>query len=434
MKTQVFLFAAFAAVAAIADPQPTATITSSTIADDILTVTYTLANGPAVITFDILTNGTSGASIGGEAVVSGILHGSDVWMKVTGEGPHTIKWRTDAWDGNADITAVVTAWPLDNPPDYMVADISYYAYDQTNAQRYYPSADFVPGGVLGNVRYRQNALLMRKIMAKGIKWTMGGTSSTRYVTLTNNYYMGVFEVTKAQWAQVMGGYREKSDSHSNNFAFTNLFYREMRPLEIVAYNEIRTSGSRATYNAANDFPNPPHGSSFLGIVRYRTHLDFDLPGEAQWEFACRAGHGEGEWGNGAKYDYLGTVATAPISLGIGRTAANVGSGSGPEAGPAICGSYPPNDWGLYDMHGNLSEWCLDWFVAGVNLDYRVNIDPSNPANRLSPANDAGSAKVRRGGSYNHSIDAARSAARNKDGAATRWDPIGFRVICPIEAN
>jgi len=120
-------------------------------------------------------------------------------------------------------------------------------------------------------------------------------------------------------------------------------------------------------------------------------------------------------------------------LGIGRTAANVGSGSGPEAGPAICGSYPPNDWGLYDMHGNLSEWCLDWFVAGVYLDYQVNINPDNPSKRLSD-NEDGSAKVRRGGSYNHSIDAARSAARNKDAAATRWDPIGFRVICPVEAN
>ena len=185
MKAQVFLFATLSAAMAFAGP--TATVTSSTIADDVLTVTYTLANGPAVITFDILTNGTSGASIGGEAVVSGVLHGSDVWMKVTGEGPHTIKWRTDAWDGNADITVAVTAWPLDNPPDYMVADISYYAYDQTNAQRYYPSADFVPGGVLGNVRYRQNALLMRKIMAKGIRWTMGSSSSIRYVTLTNNY-------------------------------------------------------------------------------------------------------------------------------------------------------------------------------------------------------------------------------------------------------
>ena len=207
MKSQVFLFAAFAAVAAIADP-PAATITDSTIADDVLTVTYTLANGPAVITFDILTNG---ASIGGEAVGSGVLYGSEVWMKVTGEGPHKIKWRVYAWNGNADISAVVTAWPLDNPPNYMVADISTKAHP--NTQRYYPEADFVPGGVLGDTRYRKTALLMRKIMAKGITWTMGNNGSAspwREVTLTNNYYMGVFEVTQAQWAQVKEIIRQNS--------------------------------------------------------------------------------------------------------------------------------------------------------------------------------------------------------------------------------
>jgi formylglycine-generating enzyme required for sulfatase activity len=207
----------------------------------------------------------------------------------------------------------------------------------------------------------------------------------------------------------------------------------MRPVGNVSYCDIRMWTDNKYY-AAMDFPNPPYEGSFLYNLRARTGIDFDLPGEAQWEFACRAGHGEGEWGNGAKYDYQGVVASAPISLGIGRTAANVASsGSGPEAGPAICGSYPPNDWGLYDMHGNISEWCLDWFVAGVNLDYQVNIDPTNPANRLSN-NDAGTKKVRRGGSYNHPIDAARSAARNQDGPATRWDPIGFRVICPVEAK
>jgi len=408
----------------------TSSVTSSTIADDVLTVTYTLANGPAVITFDILTNGTSGASIGGEAVVSGILHGSDVWMKVTGEGPHTIKWRTDAWDGNAEITAAVTAWPLDNPPNYMVADISYYAYDQTNAQRYYPEADFVPGGVLGNVRYRQTALLMRKIMAKGIRWTMGGSSSTHYVTLTNNYYMGVFEVTKAQWAQVVGGYRTASSSNSGSPAFTNLFYREMRPLEIVSYGEIRTAGSR-TYNAAYDFPNPPHGSSFLGIVRQRTHLDFDLPGEAQWEFAARAGHGAGYWSDGS-------ADSTVNGRRLGRCSSNGGSTSnfncGPENGTAICGSYLPSDWGLYDVHGNVHEWCLDWYTTDTtalnSLDYRVNIDPADPSKMLYPANTAGSAKVKKGGAWAN--DASTPAARWSDSPSTQWYNIGFRVMCPVE--
>ena len=85
------------------------------------------------------------------------------------------------------------------------------------------------------------------------------------------------------------------------------------------------------------------------------------------------------------------------------------------------------------MHGNLSEWCLDWYVDGVDLDYQVNINPANPANRLD-SDVAGTQKSRRGGSWTHTIDAARSAARNRDGASTRWNAIGFRVICPVETN
>ncbi len=434
MKAYVSIMAVLASALAFASP--TATITSTTLADDVLTVEYTL-DAPAVVTFDILTNGTSGASIGGAAVVSGILHGSDVWKKVDVTGTHTIKWRTDAWNGNADINAVVTAWPLDNPPNYMVADISYYAYSQTNAQRYYPGADFVPGGVLDNVRYRQTALLMRKIMAKGITWTMGGTSSARYVTLTNNYYMGVFEITKAQWAQVMGGYREKSASHTTNLAFTNLLYREMRPLEIVAYNEIRTSGSRATYNAANDFPNPPHGSSFLGVVRYRTGIDFDLPGEAQWEFAARAGHGAGQWGDGTSdSDAEKLSALGRFTSNGGGAAASTDFSCGPEYGTAICGSYKPNDWGLYDMHGNVNEFCLDWNTTTASalnsLDYRVNIDPADPSKLLYPANTSGSGKVKKGGAWYQNRDACKPESRNAEGASTQWHNNGFRVMCPVE--
>jgi formylglycine-generating enzyme required for sulfatase activity len=267
-------------------------------------------------------------------------------------------------------------------------------------------------------------------MAKGIRWTMGGSSSTRYVTLTNNYYMGVFEVTKAQWAQVVGGYRTASSSNSGSPAFTNLFYREMRPLEIVSYGEIRTAGSR-TYNAAYDFPNPPHGSSFLGIVRQRTHLDFDLPGEAQWEFAARAGHGAGYWSDGS-------ADSTVNGRRLGRCSSNGGSTSnfncGPENGTAICGSYLPSDWGLYDVHGNVNEWCLDWYTTDTtalnSLDYRVNIDPANPSKMLYPANTAGSGKVKKGGAWAN--DASTPASRWSDSPSTQWYNIGFRVMCPVE--
>ena len=438
MKNKSHLFAVAALSAGAAFALPRAEVTSFSQSGPTVTITYTLSEAPAIVTLDIQTNVTGDvwASIGGENIVTGISADSDVYRKVAEAGSHTIKWTPNrAWADNNQAAnktrAVVKAWSLANPPDYMAVDITECA--QPNTQRYYPSVDFVPGGVTNVPTYRTSMLLMRRIHARNKTFDMGSVGEygrnsdnerTNPVTFTNDFYIGVFEVTQAQWFLIKGNWPS---------GWSNAAYREMRPVGKVSYCDIRMWKDNKYY-AAMDFPNPPYEGSFLYTLNARTGIDFDLPGEAQWEFACRAGHGEGEWGNGAKYDYLGTVATAPISLGVGRTKANVGSGSGPEAGPAICGSYPPNDWGLYDMHGNLSEWCLDWFVAGVNLDYRVNIDPSNPANRLSPANDAGSAKVRRGGSYDHSIDAARSAARNKDGAATRWDPIGFRVVCPAEAN
>ena len=416
---------------------PCAEVTSFTQDGSVATIAYTLTESPAIVTLDIQTNVTGDvwASIGGGNVVVGVSADSDVFKKVTGAGSHTIKWTPNrVWaDHNqaANKTrAVVKAWSLANPPDYMAVDITECALP--NTQRYYPSVDFVPGGVTGCPTYRTSMLLMRRIHARNKTFTMGSigeynrTAAQEYtnpVTLTNDFYIGVFEVTQAQWFLIKGNWPS---------GWNNAVYREMRPVGKVSYNDIRMSDN--TYSDASEFPNPPHANSFLGKLNARTGIDFDLPGEAQWEYACRAGHGEGEWGNGAKYDYLGTPASAPISRGIGRTSANVASsGSGPEAGPAICGSYPPNGWGLYDMHGNLSEWCLDWFDAGVNLGYQVNIDPANPANKLSD-HAAGSKKVRRGGSYNHTIDAARSAARNQDSASTRWDPIGFRVICPVEAK
>lgn len=405
MKKTISLLILQAALAAGA--APVATISSSAFADGKLTVTYSLMDGPAVVTFDVETNATGDvwASIGGAAVTGGIVSGNDaLWRKVTETGPFTVCWRPDAWKGSSgSIRAVVRAWPLDNPPDYLVADLSAQASAKT--PHYYPGADFVPGGVLGNVRYRQTALLMRKVMAKDVTWTTGNTDSKTTVKLDDNYYMGVFEVTKAQWALMMNGKYPTISEAGSYKAFTNPVYREMRPMELASYNEIRTSGVRTTYNAANDAPNAPHGNSFLGKVRNRTGINFDLPSVNQWEYACRAGHGEGYWGDGTVDDNKNDPP--------GRYNGNGGTTSDfncdPNHGTAICGSYPPNSWGIYDMHGNLYEFCTDTATASA----------SNPS------------KYKLGGSWSHGMGNARPAHRNSEGASTQWHANGFRVMCPV---
>ena len=266
-----------------------------------VTITYTLSDAPAVVTLDIQTNATDGtwASIGGENIqrVTG-----DVWKKVE-TGEHEIKWQPDiSWPGHkiADggARAVVTAWSVDNPPDYMVVDLSTTGGPGT--ERYYPAVEFLPGGILKNEDYRLGKIVMRKISAKGVTWQMGSAPSEygysanneklHEVTLSDNYYIGVFKVTQTQYALVQTSYADKDAPY---------YKGAMNPMEKVCYNEIRTSAARTTGNTSYDYPNEPYEKSFLGLLRTKTGLRFDLPSEAQWEFACRAGHGVGFWNDGS---------------------------------------------------------------------------------------------------------------------------------------
>ncbi|MBQ3287853.1 MAG: SUMF1/EgtB/PvdO family nonheme iron enzyme [Kiritimatiellae bacterium] len=447
MKTSVLLFATLTAAAAFAVPvAENVTFYQDNV--NTVTITYTLTETPAIVTLDIQTNVTGDvwASIGNDNIVPGLMSSSEANCKVSGSGTHTITWRpcrswpADDPEGNlpaGKIRAVVTAWAMDNPPDYMVVNIAANA--NPNTWRYYPDADSVPGGVTNNTAYRQTALLMRKILAKDVTWTMGsvaedgrGTNETsRVVALTNDYYMAVFETTQEQWRQVMGDWPWVGTEGS--YTQTNALYRAMRPAQNISYNEIRTSGTYDSYNVGNEYPNPPHGNSFLGKLKTRTGIDFDLPSEAQWEFACRAGNGEGYWGDGSIY--MGS--TIP-----GRHIDNGGRGGsdgncGPETGPAICGSYAPNSWGLYDMHGNVAELCIDWYqvLVPANIGANPNIDISNPAycfDGTTTFTGSYKPKTKRGGSFAHGAYNARSAARNADSVSTRYLNFGCRVICPFE--
>ena len=415
-------------------------VTMTQAFDRKVTINYTLADGPAVITLDVQTNATPNAaaddpgwtSIGGEAIWNAA---GDVWKKVEGDTTHTITWRPDqSWPGHKitgnGARAVVTAWATNNTPDYMVVDL-----EVANSVRFYPAVEFLPkasfkqegAAITNNPAYKKTALVMRKIEAAGIEWTMGSTSvetqrnaareGTHKVEFADNYYIGVFEVTQTQWQKITG-------YNPSNFTAENA----MRPVEKVSYTDIRQgqgTASTAASATAGVYPAAPYGNSFLGKLRTTTGIDFDLPSEGQWEFAARAGHYSGYWNDGtsiqnkdtdANLNRLGRYLKNPSTNSSTSPAATILPANG---GTAIVGSYAPSDWGLYDMHGNVFNWCLDWFANDITaLNGAVNTTTS-------------SQRVLRGGCWHDAAGISRPAIRGLIEPNTRNANFGFRVACPV---
>ena len=221
------------------------------------------------------------------------------------------------------------------------------------------------------------------------------------VTLTQDFYIGVFECTQKQWLLVMG----------NN---PSSFNGDCRPVERVSYDEIR--GTSAT--AGGGWPAFGHvvdASSFMGKLQAKTGLIFDLPTEAQWEYACRAGTVTA-LNSGKNLTNGGEEEDAAMNE-VGRYYFN----GGEYEHTAKVGSYMPNVWGLYDMHGNVCEWCLDWW-NGDDYGTEAISDPVGQA--------SGTDRVFRGGSWDGWGGDCRSARRYADYPS--WndeDCYGFRIVC-----
>jgi formylglycine-generating enzyme required for sulfatase activity len=206
--------------------------------------------------------------------------------------------------------------------------------------------------------------------------------------------------------------------------FNNAAYYQTRPVEQVTYYHIRENPANIDDPAVN-WPNNSvvNANSFMGKMRAKTGLaEFDLPTESQWEHACRAGT---TTALNSGYNLTSTTNDPRMSE-VGRNYANHPGGysSSPSVntngGTAAVGSYLGNAWGLYDMHGNAMEWCLDWWDG---------ISPGPVTDPKGPTASGTDARVIRSGSWDHYPHACRSALRYNitGGQATRSRGIGFRA-------
>jgi formylglycine-generating enzyme required for sulfatase activity len=201
---------------------------------------------------------------------------------------------------------------------------------------------------------------------------------------------GVFEVTQKQWALVMGTWPSY---------FTNVSYRDARPVDQVSYYQIRENPTNS-HDPAVSWPSNSavNAQSFMGRLRARTGKAFDLPTEAQWEYAGRAG--------------------TTTALNSGKNLTAEGSSPNMSGGTAKAGTYLPNAWGLYDIHGNVWEWCLDWYGT-----YPGTV--SDPVGVLT-----GTARVLHGGDWNISASYSRVAYRDSRYSGDAYSIIGFRAALP----
>jgi sulfatase modifying factor 1 len=209
------------------------------------------------------------------------------------------------------------------------------------------------------------------------------------VTLTRGFWLADTSCTQRLWQAVMGG---------NPATFTGA---ATLPMESVSWNDIQR---------------------FLVLAGTMAKVVLELPSESQWEYACRAGtttrfsfgDDEGQlprFANTADLDF-----TTAYSANR-RFPALEGNDGYAETAPV--GRFAPNPWGLYDMHGNVQQWCADWYAA---YPPGSPIDPSGPGSGLF--------RVIRGGGWCIPASSCRSAERSWLAPGARRSYVGFRLCAP----
>lgn len=237
---------------------------------------------------------------------------------------------------------------------------------------------------LSNRTFTANGVSFTMVAVEGGTFTMGATSEqggdaddderpTHQVTLSS-YYIGETEVTQELWEAVMG-------SNPSRFKGSN------RPVESVSWNDCQ---------------------EFISRLNAKTGKTFRLPTEAEWEYAARGGHSGG-------YKYSGSDIIYDVAW-FDMNSSDKGSSS-PDYGTHPVASKRANELGIYDISGNVWEWCSDWWYGAYSSSSQSN--PTGPS--------SGSLRVVRGGGWDSGAGTCRVSYRSCSSADGRHSDLGLRL-------
>lgn len=285
-------------------------------------------------------------------------------------------------------------------------------------------------GVTNDLAYMTTNLVLRKIPATSQVWRVGDSDSVeslppKFVKLTEDYFIGVFPLTAEQHRLITGGAMETALTEAMALPKDSLSVNVMRGTRTPTGSGknllLGMKTQEPIFWPTNSYVHDVGGNTVLASLRKKFDIDFDLPSEAQWEVACRAGSTTPLYDG--KPNGTGVEALGWISTNSGKALQRVGLKA-------------PNAWGLYDLYGNVFE--LTSCLAGWDED-QANAGETEAAPLVDPLGSAptgGSDYIfKRGGSAEQNKSWATSSARNYWFGWSEVKPfVGCRLVVPADGT
>lgn len=406
-------------------------------------VDFTIAGAGAG---DVFAIDISAEYAGGDKKIAAYTYTTE---PIVGNGSNRITWNMgkDYPEFRAeDLCVSVTATPLsDNTSVYMVIDLSGGKDAAKYPVRYTTKApEHVRGAA--DEPCQTTELWMRRIVAPSFAFPVnsysvevGDSKDAFWGRMTKDFYVGVFELTQEQYRLVMGDWP--------NSYFTNELYRASRPVSELTYRTFT-----GTQEDIQSVPAAITSESFLGKLRERTGMPITLPSNIQLNFAARGGTGLDSTAAFYRYKLNGVSLTSDEIARYNATTTDRNCDI--SFGTAYVGSYLPNDYGLYDVVGNVEEYTAERYRSGSGYQGYYKqlfssdsigvtkenpiVDPAGVTIEASASSDGYYHRLSRGGCWNSgpsNFNLWTKNGRNQktvDGTGADVKGAGFRLSMTVE--